>query len=90
MTIRPLNNHLLVSPIKHEDFIEGASSYDEMGMVLEIGEGIIDIQKGDVVYFDSFLIARYPGETPETPIWLVNYTDIRAKQLPDATEISTE
>jgi len=90
MKILPLNNHILVSPIGRPDFVEGMSAYDEMGIVLEVGMGINELEIGETVYFDSFLIAKYPGDTPETPVWLVKYEDIRAKQIPDATEIPTE
>ena len=80
--ITPLNGHVLIAPIKHDDFVEGGSSFDEMGEVLELEPGYIytHINKGDIVYFDSFLCKKYPGEDADHPIWLVDYKDIVGKK----------
>lgn len=79
--IQPLNNHVLISPIKHEDFVEGQNSYDEMGEVLALPIGAnIALLPGDIVYFDSFLCKKYPGEDIDHPIWLVDYKDIVGKK----------
>lgn len=36
------------------------------------------IQKGDKVYFDAWLAAKFPGKDPDTFLWLVKWEDIRA------------
>ena len=77
--LKPLNKHLLLKPIPLTDFIEGQSKFDEKGEVLALADGISEVEIGDVVYFDSYLCARYPSEDPENPLWLVEYQDLRAK-----------
>ena len=81
MKIKPINGHLLISPVKHTDFVEGGSSFDEIGEVLALpnNESPFDKLKiGDKVYFDSFLVAKYPSADPEKPFWLVKFEDCRA------------
>lgn len=88
----PLNNHVLIRPLKHEDFVEGENSYDEKGEVLalpfeligvvrgdEQGYAVPLLEIGDIVYFDSYLCAKYPSPDPDVPYWLVDFKDIRAK-----------
>jgi len=36
------------------------------------------VQKGDKVYFDAWLAAKFPGKDPDTFLWLVKWEDIRA------------
>ncbi len=79
--IQPINGHILISPIKHEDFVEGGSSYDEVGEVLALPneEWPFNLIKvGDKVYFDSYLVARYPSGDIDKPYWLVKFEDCRA------------
>lgn len=80
----PLNNHVLIRPLKHEDFVEGENSYDEKGEVLALPADLTSeaagwLSVGEVVYFDSYLCAKYPSADPEVPFWLVDFKDIRAK-----------
>lgn len=74
--LKPINNHVLIEPLKHESFISSQKgNYEEIGIVLDAGE--TELKIGDKVYFDSWLIARYPdGKGGE--IWLVKFEDIRA------------
>ncbi len=84
--IKPLNNHILIDPIKQDGFISTvAGTYEEAGIVLDVpdvsfSEGY-KIHAGDTVFFDSWLAAKYPipGETDKF-YWLVPYASIRAKK----------
>ena len=82
--LTPINGHLLIEPIKHEGFMASQNdSYEEIGVVISNGElapiGFELIpEKGDKVFFDSFLAAKYPKESGEGYYWLVKYEDIRA------------
>lgn len=85
--ITPVNGHLLINPLKHDSFIASQKGiFEEIGIVLAIApptriiitptEGF-DVKVGDRVYFDSWLIARYPdGKGGE--LWLVKWEDVRA------------
>lgn len=88
--ITPVNNHLLIQPMKHEGFIATQrETYEEIGEVLAVSpefmvtgsssnqmRRIIDI--GDKVYFDSWLAAKFPAEKDGEYYWLVNWNDVRA------------
>lgn len=80
----PVNNHLLIEPIKHEGFMASQrSTYQEIGVVIAIPpkiESIVGVQVGDKVYFDAWLAAKYPkeGGTDEEFYWLVKWEDVRA------------
>lgn len=81
--ISPVNNHVLIEPVKHEEFIATQrDTYEEIGVVVAIPEkieSIVGVTVGDKVYFDSWLAAKYPKEglTGEF-YWLVKWEDIRA------------
>lgn len=36
------------------------------------------LQKGDKVYFDAWLAAKYPGKDVDSFLWLVNFENVRA------------
>lgn len=91
--ISPVNGHLLIEPIKHEDFIATQrDSYEEIGIVVSFdvnpffyGTGEvkeIPIKAGDKVFFDSWLAAKYPKEGGKSDefLWLVKWEDVRAVQ----------
>ncbi len=91
MNIRPVNGHILIEPLKHDSFIsQDKGIYEEIGVVLDFDEniniddkngsieiGVIKIQRGWKVYFDSYLAAKYPKNDTEF-FWLVNWSDVRA------------
>lgn len=85
MTIRPVNGHLLIEPVKHESFIASQSdTYQEIGVVVAVAVSAKDasnttrpLQAGDKVYFDSWLAAKYPKEGGDF-YWLVKWEDVRA------------
>ena len=77
--IIPINSHFIIEPVVHESFVsQSKENYDEIGVVTGMPEdyqGIIKI--GSKVYFDSWLIGKYPtGEGKE--FWLIKHEDIRA------------
>lgn len=86
--ISPVNNHILIEPIKHEEFIATQrETYEEIGVVISVSKGINWIgdpqvaplvSVGDKVYFDAWLAAKFPSDDPEKPYWLVKWEDVRA------------
>lgn len=83
--IKPINNHVLIEPVPHETFMQqDRETYEEIGVVVDY-DGRIDggtglhskMNKGDKVYFDSWLAAKFPKNDKES-YWLVKYEDIRA------------
>lgn len=84
MNLIPVNNHLLIEPIKHEGFMASQrDTYQEIGVVVAYPEGFDGFgtpKKGDKVYFDSWLAAKYPkeGGKDDEFLWLVKWEDVRA------------
>lgn len=81
--IKPINGHLLIEPLEHKTFFGSDEKYQEIGTVLEITDGYEEagVKKGDRVYFDSWLAAKYPKENSKNDddyLWLVKFEDVRA------------
>jgi co-chaperonin GroES (HSP10) len=78
--IIPVNNHLLITPLEHKTFLPTEkSSYDEIGIIEEVGfTTAIPVKKGDKVYFDSWLAAKLPKGSGDEYFWLVKWDDVRA------------
>lgn len=84
--IKPVNGHLLIEPLTHKSFMESQrDTYEEIGVVLELPIELDmlepkEVKKGDKVYFDSWLAAKYPkeGSTSDEYYWLVKWSDVRA------------
>lgn len=81
MTLIPLNGHVQIEPLKHEEFIASSKqTYEEIGIVVALPplpNGAIPLTIGDKVYFDSWLAAKYPNGN-DGYYWLVPYENIRA------------
>ena len=83
--LKPVNGHLIVEPIVHETFIASQKdTYEEIGVVVAVPDIIThayDEEKprvGDRVYFDSYLVAKFPKEKDGEYYWLVKWEDVRA------------
>ena len=80
--IQPLNKHVLIEPVKHEDFIQTQrDSFEEIGIIMSFDEVLEDVEGiviGNKVYFDSWLAVKYPKVSTGEFFWLVKYEDIRA------------
>jgi len=81
--ITPVNTHILIEPVKHEQFMALQSeTYNEIGVVVKIPSDMPSylVTTGDKVYFDSWLAAKYPkeGGEPDEFCWLVKWEDVRA------------
>ncbi len=86
--IKPINNHVLIEPIKHESFMfSERTTYDEVGVVIEADPAIghdsngplYPLEAGCKVFFDSWLASKFPkGEGSEDYWWLVPYESIKA------------
>lgn len=80
MSFTPINKHIEVEPIKQDGLTVSADHvYEEKGKVISIAEDLPDIpfSEGDVVYFDSWLCAKFPDESG-TIHYLVEMSAIRA------------
>lgn len=76
--IIPINNHILIEPLKHESFVSSdRQTYEEVGVVLETFPQS-PAKRGDKVFFDSWLAAKYPTGKGDEYFWLVRSEDIRA------------
>lgn len=90
--IKPVNGHLLIEPLKHEDFVvSDKQTFEEIGVVVAVAEDVYPVvysndndftpvrpvEVGDKVYFDSWLAAKYPKNNEEF-YWLVKWEDVRA------------
>lgn len=79
--MKPVNNHLLIEPLKHDSFISTDKGiYEEIGTVIDIADAlnyeVFPVHKGDKVFFDSWMAAKYPKNDKEF-YWLVKWDDIR-------------
>lgn len=87
--ITPVNGHLVIEPLKHETFMASTGRYEEIGVIVAVGDDIEGYIKynpdgsgykpkvGDKVYFDAWLASKYP-KNDEDYYWLVNWSDVRA------------
>lgn len=79
--IKPINDHVLIEPVKHESFMfTERTTYDEIGVVVDVSISLIDKIPpiiGGKVYFDSWLAAKFPKSDTEF-YWLVPYASIKA------------
>lgn len=96
--IKPVNNHLLIEPLKHETFMASQrETYEEVGVIIATpGEYVnpsglymampqVPPKAGDRVYFDSYLAAKYPRtDKPDEFYWLVRWEDVRAIEHAEA------
>ncbi len=83
MKISPVNNHVLIEPLKREDFIATSREvFSEIGVVIDFDGNLTDSQVihiGDKVFFDSWLAAKFPKEgTTDEFYWLIKWEDVRA------------
>lgn len=85
----PINGHVLIEPVEYESFIASQKeTYEEIGIVIDLGfpeyeytnTGLMPVhgpRKGDKVYFDSWLAAKYP-KGGGGHYWLVPFSSIKA------------
>jgi len=79
--LKPVNNHLLIKPVKHETFVQSQrETYEEIGTVLDFDPLITHalLAVGCKVYFDAWLAGKYPSEVDDEFYWLVNFDDVKA------------
>lgn len=89
MRVFPINSHVLIEPAKEETaFSSSQQTYEERGKVLELplahgSETSVygGIKKGDYVYFDSWVAARYK-DAEGNEHWVVPFDHIRAVEKP--------
>ena len=97
MSLKPINNHVLIEPLVHDDFIASQKeTYEEVGIVVAFADdipgvsyGSSTVQSGPLalgvkVYFDSWTAAKYPRtDGVDGHFFLVKYEDIRAIETTD-------
>lgn len=80
--IQPVNGHILIEPIVHDDFVMRTDDkYQEIGVVVAYDPEVThEISVGDKVYFDAWLAKKYPkaGGKPDEFLWLVKWEHISA------------
>ena len=77
MTLKPVNGHILISPVKHDTFMASdKETYDEIAVVMEVADGVEGIPIGAKVYFDSFMVKRYPPLEGTEDIWLLHKDEV--------------
>lgn len=79
--IHPINNHVLIKPIKSEGMFSG-NVYDEKGEVISAPIHISGISQGQTIYFDSWMAAKYTDKD-DNEFWLVPFENIRAFEKDD-------
>ena len=82
MKFIPLNHHLEIKPIKQDNFIPSSdTTYEEKGEVMSVAKEVPEtfVKVGDIVYFDSYLCAKFPDETGAVR-YLIETDAIRAKE----------
>ena len=83
--ITPINGHVLIEPLVHQTYLPTEKgTFEEVGTVIETAEGIIGIEKGTKVFFDSWLSSKYPTGKDDEFFYLVPFKDIRAIEKKDA------
>lgn len=96
--IKPVNNHILIEPLKHESFIASdKGTYQEVGIVIAVTDGLLSngvtgtyrgeqiggvLKIGDKVYFDAWLASKFPKNDKEF-FWLVDWKDVKAVEAND-------
>ncbi len=77
--LKPINNHIKIEPIEHEQFMASSKgTYEEIGVVIDVAENV-PLPIGCKVYFDSWLAKKYPvPNEPDKSVWFVSYEDIVA------------
>lgn len=88
MNLIPVNGHIIIEPVVHEEFMASErNTYEEVGVVVGVTKGMelipsdySGIKIGDKVFFDSWLAAKYPKTDgkPDEFYWLVKWEDVRA------------
>jgi len=57
-----INKYLKIEPVQSTDFVQSSKdSYEEIGIVIAKDE-IVDIPIGARVFFDSYMVKKYPVE----------------------------
>lgn len=71
------NNFLKVEPVENPTFFQGDVKFQEIGVVIDKDKRITDIKIGDTVFFDSWLVKKYPvvGDDDKSH-WLIPYDQI--------------
>lgn len=88
MKIEPVNGHLIIEPRKQETFLPTErGTFQEIGMVVSRPwHKFWWPNKGDEVYFDSWLSSKYPTGNGDEEFYLVPFKDVRAIKKHEKTD----
>lgn len=77
--IKPKNGHLIIKPRSQQTFLPTErGTFQEIGIVISWSWKFWWPQKGDEVFFDSWLASKYPTGEGDEEFYLVSIKDIRA------------
>jgi len=75
---KPINKHIEVAPMVQESIISTSDHvYEEKGKVISIADDVTRVEVGQTVFFDSYLVAKYPDNNNQIR-YLVPEDAIRA------------
>ncbi len=90
-TFTPINKHIQIEPLEEQSYVASSQmTYEEKGTVIAIADDWsraipnkwAPFNVGDVVYFDSWVAAKYPDEGGNIR-YLVPFDAIRAYERTD-------
>lgn len=84
------NGYIKLETIEHKTFLQGESQiYEEIGTVIAKDKSISGLAIGDRVFFDSWMVKKYPilGEEGKFH-WLIPYDQIVMSERNDTKTIS--
>lgn len=85
--IKPVNNHVLIEPLKHDSFVsQEKGTYEEIGVVVSCDESLT-LKPGIRVYFDSWLAGKFP-DGKGGYLWLVSWDDVKAIETDEKDTVS--
>lgn len=71
-----LNKYIQIKPLEYDSFIsQNKTTYEEIGVVVDVDPSITDIPIGAKVYFDSFMAKKYAVGNDDHA-WFVHYNEI--------------
>lgn len=89
--IQPVNQHLLIEPLKSDTFLaQQDDKYEQIGIVKRVPffAKLKGVRINDRVYFDSWLAGKYRNPDGEEGdfYWFVNWKDIKAIEKAKKTD----
>ncbi len=74
-----INGYIKIEPVEQDSFMASEkTTYEEKGRVIAVDntEGLRWIPEGAIVYFDSFMVKKYPGKEFGKFEWFIHKDEI--------------